>query len=116
MKNTWHGDRATRVLMRLAGENVRDAAMELAQLVRDEIAIQGPPRSEPGEPPHMDTQRLIASYGSSYDTANLASRVGSDVPWSAYLEAGTPHMRPRPHLVSTLIVHADDLARIVVRS
>lgn len=115
MKTKWHGDKATRVFMAKLGTNINAAGIELALRVRTAISTQGPPRSEPGKPPHMDTQALIASYGHSTDTASLITRVGSDEKHSVYLESGTPKMAQRPHLVSTLIASADDLSRIAAK-
>lgn len=115
MRYRWYGPQITKRLETKLGGNVEQAGRELAQRVRDAIGTPGPPTSSPGDPPHMDTQVLIASYGHETDRDNLGTRVGSDVPYSAYLETGTPHMAPRPHLVSTLVASANDLAQIVAK-
>jgi hypothetical protein len=115
MKFTWYGDKATSRFMAKLADNLDDAGRELAQRVRDKISIEGPPRSSPGNPPHVDTGELVASYGHDTDPTSLTTVVGSDVPYSAYLESGTPTMAPRPHLTDTLIESADDLSRIVAK-
>jgi hypothetical protein len=111
----WYGPQATSRLEKKLGGNMERAGRELALRVRTAISTQGPPRSAPGQPPHIDTQVLIASYGHETDYANLGTRIGSDVPYSVYLEAGTPDMAARPHLVSTLLASANDLAHLIAK-
>lgn len=96
-------------------DNLDDAGAEIALRVRGVISVQGPPRSTPGNPPHMDTRKLIASYGHDTDKEALVTRIGSDVDYSVYMETGTPKMAPRPHLTDTFINSADDAARIVAK-
>lgn len=116
MKFKWEGAKATRTLMRQLGSNLDEAGSELATLIREVISIQGPPRSSPGQPPHIDTAKLIASYTHSTSTVTLTTYIGSPVLYAAYLEAGTPDMAARPHIVSTLIANQNDLARIICKS
>lgn len=113
MKTKWYGAKATRQLRAKLGANLDEAGEALRDLVRGEIGIVGPPRSAPGNPPHIDTGALIASYVHSTDTATLTTRVGSDKVYAVYLETGTSRMAPRPHLTNTFIAAGDGLARIV---
>ena len=115
MRYKWYGPQATARLERKLGSNLELAGRELALRVRTRISTPVFPRSQPFNPPHMETTTLIASYGHETDPVNLGTRVGSDVVYSAYLEAGTPRMAPRPHLVSTLVASANDLARLVAK-
>lgn len=86
-----------------------------AQEVRDKLGIQGPPRSLPGEPPHMDTQALIAGFGHQIDRANLIAVIGADVDYALDLELGRANMAPRPYIRGTLIEHANDIAKEIGR-
>lgn len=115
MRFKWYGPQVTARLEKKLAGNMELAGRELALRVRTAISIPVFPRSLPGDPPHMETQKLIASYGHETDPVNLGTRVGSDVPYSVYLETGTPTMAPRPHLVSTLIVSANDLAYLIAK-
>jgi hypothetical protein len=63
----------------------------------------------------MDTGALQASYTHQTDRTNLEAAVGSDEPHSVYLELGTVHMAPRPHMIPTLLNEADNIAREIAR-
>lgn len=97
------------------GDNLDEAGRLLVQEIQGAIAIQGPPRSTPGEAPHIDTGDLIASYRHETDRSGLGSRVGSDVPYSVNLELGTPTMAARPHVIPTLLTTADALAHEIAK-
>ncbi len=115
MRFRWYGRQVTARLDRKLVRQVEDAGRELGQRIRDRISTPVFPRSSPGDPPHMETTVLIASYGHEPGYPKLGTRVGSDVPYSAYLEQGTPTMAPRPHVVSTLVMSTNDLAIIIAK-
>jgi hypothetical protein len=94
----------------LAG-NLEDAASFLKDEIVTEIGIQGPPRSQPGEPPHVDTGELIKSFDYDVDAVSLTARVGSDSPYVLPLERGTGRMAARPHIQATLIKNSDEVGR-----
>lgn len=99
-----------------AMDNLQDASDYLRDEVRMTISTMGPPRSSPGQPPHVDTTRLLASYDSQVDRPGLRAAVFSTEDHSIWLEQGTVKMQPRPHLVATLLRHQDPIARILCRS
>jgi len=75
---------------------------------REKIGIQGPPRSEPGEPPHMDTQYLRDSATYTVSPTGEALSLGSPAEYLAFLEIGTAKMRPRPSLGPTIQENAQE--------
>jgi len=60
--------------------------------------------SMPGEPPAIDTGNLRASIQSKVQVRgiNVLGEVGSDMPYSLYLELGTKTMTKRPYLMPTV--------------
>jgi hypothetical protein len=91
--------RQIRALTLAAMEEIRhDAVLDLKQLT----GTQGPPRSLPGEAPHMDTQALNRSTTSltlnQGDT--ITAIVAEDTPYVLALEFGYPenNLQPRPHM------------------
>jgi hypothetical protein len=54
--------------------------------------------SRPGDPPNIDTGRLVSSVKFKVDDRALSAAVGSDVDYSVGLEFGTARVEPRPWL------------------
>jgi HK97 gp10 family phage protein len=56
--------------------------------------------SAPGDPFATDTGRLRASitHSLTLDAKGLVARIGSDVEYALFVEAGTSKMEPRPYL------------------
>jgi hypothetical protein len=83
-----------------------DAARSIENYARALTAVPGPPRSSPGEPPRVDTGRLVASWsirrggGVGRWTAEVVNTAKSPrrAPYPAYLHTGTRKMAPRPYL------------------
>lgn len=93
--------------------NLGDAAGLLRDAIKEAIATPGPPRSRPGEAPHVDTGRLRESIDhSEVDASTLSVTVGTDVPYAPILETAMN----RPFLLSTLINISDELAREICKS
>lgn len=111
MKYTWNGGRAKQQLIKAIAKNLPAAAESLQDDMKAMIAIQGPPTSSPGEPPHIDTQALYDSIDVAIDARGLSFAVGSELPYAAYLESGTDRMAPRPFLSRTLVQWGDVAAR-----
>lgn len=107
MKYRWNAERALRPLWSRCARNIDDAAMHLVGAIKDRIGVQGPPRSAPGNPPHMDTRVLHDSIDHATDPAALTATVGTDVFYGQTLEL---HMS-RPFMVPTLLEQADEIAR-----
>jgi hypothetical protein len=106
----WNGD-AARVAVHGATMNtidlfvtaVKERAVEL-------ISTPGPPRSTPGNPPHVDTGDLVVSVESSVDNRDMTGRVGTNLEYGLYLETGTKRgLAPRPWLRRAL---AETTARV----
>jgi hypothetical protein len=95
--------------------NLGDGAALLRAEIQAAIGIQGPPRSEPGSPPHRETGALQESYEDQLDADALVARVGSDSPYVLTLELGGGNVAPRPHFLSTTLEQTDALARVICR-
>jgi hypothetical protein len=93
-----------------------DAAASYASAgIKDDIAIQGPPRSLPGKAPHRDTGDLIAAEWVDTDRRGLRSRLGSDDDAAYWLEVGTARMEPRPFRFEAIVMRRSPLAAILFR-
>jgi len=101
---------------RLLGDNLEDGVNLYSEAVRDKISVQGPPRSTPGNPPHMDTTALHEGFGYTVIKEQLTARAGSDQSYSLDLEFGNSRMQPRPFIRSTLIERRDDIAREMTKT
>jgi len=62
------------------------------------LAKIGTYRSKEGEVPRVQTGTLRRSITHEMDTILPIGRVGTNLPYSAFLEKGTPKMKPRPFL------------------
>ena len=74
--------------------------------IKEDIATQYPPASEPGTPPHRRTGNLQDGVFSVTENqgwqvvSNIASdRAGGDEHVPSYLEFGTSRMAPRPYMM-----------------
>lgn len=74
------------------------AGAAMAESIRHRISIQGPPPSEPGRAPHMETGTLHDSIFWEVDPVNMRVYVVADTPYAYYLEYGTSTMAPRPYM------------------
>jgi HK97 gp10 family phage protein len=79
------------------------------------ISKPGPPRSAPGNPPHVDTGRLRQSLQPSVvRTGNtIRGTVTTNVEYAPYLEYGTSRMQPRPFMRSTIAEQAEPVKAIM---
>ncbi|WP_422928560.1 hypothetical protein [Singulisphaera sp. PoT] len=105
---------ALRILRNRMLDGVDQAGGLLAMAIKEKISVQGPPRSKPGDPPHIDSGDLIASYDHATDAARLTAHVGTPIPYAHYLEEGTDTMAARPHIIPALLENADDIARAMI--
>ena len=60
-------------------------------------------RSKPGEIPRVQTGDLKKSYGIDMHPTLPICRMGTNLFYAKYLEFGTKHMAPRPHVRPALI-------------
>lgn len=111
MSIKWYGDKFNDRLEAQLQDGITDATEFYAGKVREKISTPGPPRSEPGQPPHVDTGDLLASIEERVDRPGLVGQVSSDEPQSVYMELGTVNVAARPAWVPALTEHADEIAR-----
>lgn len=115
MRTTWN-DRALDPMRAALAAGMDRGGETLVAAIRAALAEQGPPPSVPGEPPHRVTGALQGSYDNATDEDNLQGFVGSTSIVSVYLELGTAHIAPRPHIIPTLLEQADEVARQICRT
>ena len=115
MKFRWMGGAATGEVRSRLARNLRYADAAIAGRARELTGTPGPPRSEPGESPHMDSDRLHDSIYDEVDGAGLISLIGSTEEHAVYTEIGTPDMDPRPWLTPAILDTADQAARELAR-
>lgn len=110
----WHGDALTRDVRRAAERGVKAAALHLKEKLQINIGVVGPPRSLPGDFPHVDTGELQDSAVAIADAKNLSWRVVMTAPHATFLEFGTSTMAPRPFGRRTMEEEKDTLSQIIV--
>ncbi len=111
MKTNWKGDAITARLKKELADKLQPTLQIALERIHGYIGTQGPPRSAPGAPPHMDSQQLYDSFAIEVDASGLKARLGSFVPWSVYLEEGTPEMEARPFFLMSIVQTTNDMAR-----
>lgn len=109
----WHGDAIKQKLRVAATARVEAATAHLQASARENIGVQGPPRSTAGNFPHRDKGRLQASVQATQGETEtqVFGDVGSSLPYAGYLEHGTDRMEPRPWLARTLQEQRDVIAQ-----
>lgn len=89
--NTW------KELLNVDGTGVREPSGAKGRFLSQKAKlIYGAYPSKPGEPPHKQTGRLLAS--AAWEISGLVARVGSNVPYARILEFGGRFVAPRPSL------------------
>jgi len=89
-------------------------AIHLRDAIQVKIAIIGPPRSQPGEAPHVDTGALRGSIEIiPIPAGQKGYSVGSGLDYAVYLELGTRKMDPRPFMTVTALEEMDATAQMV---
>lgn len=111
----WYGDEWLERQKAAYTVRVNDAGENLAEAMRTQISVQGPPRSLPGDPPHMDTTALHESIevipGEEGDL--IFASIGTAIFYGILLEYGRSNCAPRPWLLRTLLQEQDAImARI----
>jgi phage gpG-like protein len=113
----WHGAGASDYVERRVVRVLSRAAVECSRRAKELLSVPGTGKqagtggkrgakkvynafpSAPGEPPHKQTGRLRASVQYEVDEPGLTARVGTNLPYGAYLELGTKKgLAPRPWL------------------
>jgi len=85
-----------KVLVNTEGTGVSGGYKTATKRVRKGGLIYGANPSRPGEPPHKQRGRLLASI--AWEVAGLIGRVGTNVDYGRFLELGTRKMAARPWL------------------
>jgi hypothetical protein len=67
--------------------------------------------SRPGNPPYKQTGQYRRSI--AYEVVNLVGRVGTNMPLGKWLELGTRHMAPRPHILANFLKHKQAITAII---
>jgi len=116
MKLVWNGPAFVSAIRGTIAGNLPDAGEHLRDVMKQLIGIQGPPRSDPWEPPHIDTGALEKDIDFAVDTATLTVTVGSTLDYAVYLEEGTDRMEPRPFLARTLVAWGDEAALLILHT
>ena len=75
--------------------------------------IYGANPSAPGEPPHKQRGRLLASVAKDVDPASLTGRVGTNLKYGLFLELGTRLMAARPWLRRSLAERREQVKAIL---
>lgn len=134
----WRGDDFVNNVKRAAAFGVTETAGRLAEKMRLNIGIQGPPRSVPGAFPRMDTRTLresvdstkatpsslvayagvdksagynktIANYGGAFEHGSFSHSNVTANDVGLWLEFGTSKMAPRPWILRTLMENRNTL-------
>lgn len=105
-------------------EHVKPGLEEAGRLYVDtvwaKLQTPYPPESTPGTPPHMRSGDLAASYDYivTEEGHNLVLITGSRLYYSMVLEQGGVsnwgRIEPRPHIVSTFVEVADEMAALIL--
>lgn len=111
MKAKWFDQKVTAAIRKEVGANLAPALTHAIDEMHDRIGTQGPPRSSPGEAPHMDSGQLFDSLYIEVDASGLQARIGSTIPWAVYTEQGTDSMAPRPWFLPSILKTANDMAK-----
>lgn len=112
-KVTWNGDRIERGMREGAESGVKAAALHLKAKLQENLGTQGPPRSLPGNFPHMDTGELHDTTTAVADLKRLSWRVVMRAQHAIHLEFGTVNMAPRPFARRTMDEEKATLSKIV---
>lgn len=111
----WQGDRLRNRVLQGMVQGLFRAGPILTDTITHLIGIQGPPRSQPWNPPHIDTAALIKSIDYYVDGASMTLYAGGTVPYLPHLELGTARMAPRPFMTRALIASGDSAAREICK-
>lgn len=125
----WYGPKRLAEVEAELGRRITACAIVVTQRARRLIGTEGastaPGRtrgtklrygtnpSTPGNPPHKQTGRLLASV--AYEVVKLVGRAGTNVLYGRWLELGTRWMRARPWLRRALAESRAKMRAILAR-
>ena len=93
-------------------KRLRKATDFLVGTIKENIGFVGPPRSQPGQFPHMDTTALHDSIEGKVH--GWGSVVTASTEYASMLEFGTDKMAARPFMQPSLQEASTDISRILV--
>jgi len=106
------GSITVRAINREVKSRIRKASgnigVSLVTQMKDKVGIQGPPRSEPGEPPRKDTGELFKSIDWSFETSTMTLIVGSTSDHAVFTEFGLTYPE-RPWFRDTIVENLDSM-------
>lgn len=103
----WRGEQVKQSVRRLIASRLEDAAEYAAAQVRQNIGVQGPPASLPGEYPRRASGELQAGIR-AVATSDVRAMVVADADHAPYVEA------MRPFLARTIDEIRPSLRRIML--
>lgn len=112
----WNGEQLVRETHRAAAEGVFEAALIVKEQLQINIGIMGPPRSLPGDFPHVDTSELQDSVKVHGSSRNLEARVIVEADYARPLEFGHGSVAPRPFMLRTLEQAKKEAARAIINA
>lgn len=122
MKHTWYGPQMVKHLRTAWAPQWEQGALFYEQMLRREVSVPGPPRSLPGNPPHIDTSDLIESFEHVFDPSTFEAEIGNTSDHVVALEKGTKGrgggvgaMAPRPFFLPALARWQNKIARIICK-
>lgn len=92
-------------------ENPKGARDAKGRFLKGKRLIYGAHPSSPGDPPHKQRGRLLASV--AWEIVGLVARVGTNLDYGRWLELGTARMAARPWLRRALKEKQDEVLRIL---
>jgi phage gpG-like protein len=127
-KVNWHGDKLIAAVTAHFGRNLAAAVIVLANHAKRLISVDGTAKvgkgkksklrynanpSSPGEPPHVQTDRLRGSV--AWEILGIVARVGTNLKYGRWLELGTSKMAARPWLRRALAEMRQAVIAILMR-
>ncbi len=100
-------------------EEIDKAASSLCVDIFDRIlksiSVEGPPRSDPFTPPHIDSGDLIRSFLLEGEKESLRYQISSDEDYAVFLEFGTITMAPRPSIWLSILATRSISSSVLAR-
>lgn len=104
----WYGKKVVKQIELEINSRLMESAVLVKETAKKSMplnllpGISLTPRSKPGDPPYVQTQKLYKSIAIEKQPERMAVKIGTNVKYGKYLELGTRKMRWRPWLVPAL--------------
>lgn len=113
VKTSWFAPKVYQKIEKQLNQNLKRAAVFVANQTKKQLGEAYPPASKPGEPPALRFGELRRSIAWEVDESAHVARVGSNKDYAGYLERGTSKMDARPFLQRTLNENWKVVAHII---